>query len=414
MPAFVSALTRSIAALGAVFFATVGLSACGGIPGDAVVQVGGTSITKNTFNHWLGIAASSNSSTPGQKPATPIPPDFKACVAQLQATAPKPAKGQPAPSVAQFKTQCQQEYNSLRDQVLQFLISADWVLGESSDQHVSVTDKAVMTQFNTIKAQQFPKPGAFQAFLTQSGQTLPDLLLRVKLDLLSTKLRDKVTKAKATVTPAQINTYYNTNKSRFAQPERRDLRIILVKTQGEANSAKAQIVHGQSFASVAKKVSIDQATKAQGGALLGVQRGQEEKALDDAIFGAQLHTLSGPIKTQFGYYVFQVQKVTPASQQTLAAATPTIKQQLLATQQQTALDTFVKTFQKKWTAKTNCRAGYVVMDCKTYKAPKTTGVPGAPTTAPQGTTTAPQGTVSTSAAPPPTATAPATTSTTGK
>jgi foldase protein PrsA len=398
MPAFVSALTRSIAALGAVFFATVGLSACGGIPGDAVVQVGSMSITKTAFNHWLGIAASSSSQSPGQKPATPIPPDFKACVAQLQATAPKPAKGQPAPSTAQFKAQCQQEYNSLRDQVLQFLISADWVLGESSDQGVSVTDKAVTTQFNTIKAQQFPKPGAFQAFLAQSGQTLSDLELRVKLDLLSTKLRDKVTKGKSTVTPAAIATYFNANKTRFGQPERRDLRIILVKTQAQANAAKAQVQHGQSFASVAKKVSIDQATKAQGGALLGVQRGQEEKALDDAIFTAKLHTLSGPVKTQFGFYVFQVQKDTPATQQTLAQATPTIKQQLLATQQQTALDSFVKSFQKKWTGKTDCRTGYVVMDCKQYKAPKT---PAAPAGAP---TTAPQGAVPTSATPPPTTT----------
>ena len=32
---------------------------------------------------------------------------------------------------------------------------------------------------------------------------------------------------------------------------------------------------------------------------------------------------------------------------------------------------FVKDFKKKWKAKTDCRAGYVVADCKQYKAPKT-------------------------------------------
>ena len=405
MPAFVTGFRRSIAALGAVFFAAIGLSACGGIPGDAVVKVGDMSISKTTFNHWLAVAAASSASTPGQATPAPIPPDFTACVAQLAKTAPKPAKGQPAPSTAQFKAQCQQEYNSLRDQVLQFLISADWVLGESSSQHVTVADSAVQKQFNQIKAQQFPQPGAFQKFLTQSQQSLPDLLLRVKLDLLSTKLRNKVTAGKATVTPAAISNYYTKNKANFSQPEKRDLRIILVKTQGQANAAKAAIVKGTPFATEAKKVSIDQATKAQGGALLGVQRGQEEQALDAAVFSASLHQLQGPVKTQFGYYVFQVQKVTPASQQTLAQATPTIKQQLTATQQQNALDAFIKNFQKKWTGLTDCRTGYVVQDCKQYKAPKTSAVPGAPTTTPSG------GSVSTTPTP---QTTPQTTTTTGK
>ena len=369
-------LVRSITALGAVFFAVLGLAACGGIPGNAVVQVGSMNITKSTFNHWMSVAvASSQQTAPGQtapKPVVPDPPNYKACIAQLQATAPKPAAGQPAPTAAQFKSQCQTQYKMLHDQVLQFLISADWVTGEAADQKVSVTDAAVQTRFNTIKTQQFPKPTDFQTFLSQTGQTVPDLLLRVKLDLLSTKLRDKVTKGTSTVTPASISAFYNKNPSRFATPERRDLRIILTKTRAQATAAKARVQHGASFASVAKKVSTDRATKAQGGSLLGVSRGQQEKALDDAVFAAKLGVLSGPVNTPFGFYVFKVQKITPATQQTLAQATPAIKQQLASQQQTAALNTFVNRFRKKWMKRTNCRTGFVVMDCKQFKAPKTT------------------------------------------
>jgi foldase protein PrsA len=321
MPRFVSMPIRSISALGAVFFAVLGLAACGGIPGNAVVQVGDMNVTKPTFDHWMSVAAASSQQTaPGQtapKPVVPDPPSYKACIAQLQATAPKPAAGQPAPTAAQFKAQCQTQYKTLHDQVLQFLISADWVTGESAAQKVSVTDAAVQRQFNTIKAQQFPKPTDFQTFLNQSGQTTADLLLRVKLDLLSTRLRDKVTQGSGTVTAAKISSFYNKNPSRFATPERRDLRIILTKTRAQAAAAKAQIQQGASFASVAKKVSTDRATKAQGGALLGVSRGQQEKALDNAVFAAKLGVLSGPLSTPFGFYVFKVQKITPATQQRL-------------------------------------------------------------------------------------------------
>ena len=57
--------------------------------------------------------------------------------------------------------------------------------------------------------------------------------------LLSNKIREKVTKGKDKVTDAQIEDYYDKNKQRFAQPERRDLRIVLTKTKAKAEQAKA-------------------------------------------------------------------------------------------------------------------------------------------------------------------------------
>jgi foldase protein PrsA len=393
-----------LSALGAVFFVAVSLTACGGgVPGNGVAKVGDMVITKAQFDHWIGIAnASSAGSLPGQtRPPVPDPPSFTQCVSYLQSTAPKPAKGQPAPTAAQFKGQCQQQYNTLRDQVMQFLVTSDWVIGEASDQGVSVTDKQVSTQLNTIVAQQFPKPADFQKFLSQSGETMADLQFRVRLNLLSDKIRTKVTGSKSKVSQADIANYYNQNKARFAQPERRDLRIILTKTQGQANAALGAIKHGQSFGKVAKRFSIDSASKAQGGVLLGVIRGQQEAALDAAVFAAPIHKLQGPVKTPFGYYVFEVQKITPASQESLAQAKLTIQQLLSSQRQQTALDTFVKNFRKKWRGRTTCRTSpnfVVAADCGNVPMPKTQTTPAtpAPTPTPQGTQT---GTVGRSRAP---------------
>ena len=204
----------------------------------------------------------------------------------------------------------------------------------------------------------------------------------MKVQALSDKLRTKVTKGKDTVTDAQVSAYYNKNKSRFAQPERRDLLIVLTKTKAQADAAAAALKRGQSWKAVAKKYSIDQASKNQGGKLLAVAKGQQEKALDDAVFKASKSKVYGPIKTQFGYYVFKVTKITKASQQTLTQATPTIKQLLQSQNQQKALDSFVKDFQKRWKDKTNCRHGYVTQDCKNAPKPKSTSTvpPGGVTT----------------------------------
>src|SRR5215203_5332412 len=357
-------------ALGAFFVPAILVAGCGGVPGNAVAEVDGTAIEKNDFEHWLTVAAKSGGQATA---AAPKPPEFAACVNQKRKTTPKPAKGQPKVTDAQLKSQCKQEYEALRNQVLQLLISFEWIEGQAKDMNIKVKDSEVKKSFDKQKKEAFPKDADFQKFLKDSGQTEEDILQRVRLDTLSNKIREKVTKGKDKVTDAQITEYYNKNKQRFAQPERRDLRIVLTKDEAKARQAKRAIERGQSFKSVAKKYSIDQASKAQGGKLPAVAKGQQEKALDAAIFKARKGELTGPVKTQFGYYLFEVMKVTKASQQTLAQAKPTIKQTLASQNQQKALDKFVKSFRKRWKAKTECAAGYRTQDCK--NAPKATPTP---------------------------------------
>jgi foldase protein PrsA len=379
---------RITAALGAVLFAVVAFAACGGIPGDAVVSVDGKSITKDTFNHWMSVAAASSSASAGSKPVVPDPPKYTACIARTAAQS-KATKGAKTPSQKELKSQCEAQYKSLQQEVLGFLISSTWVLGEAGSLGVKVSDKEVKKQFEKIKSQQFPKPAEFQKFLATSGQTVSDLLLRVKLNLLSSKIQQKIVKEKSKVTQAQIAKYYKNNPKRFGVAEKRNLLIILTKTEDQAKKAKQEIESGKSFESVAKRVSIDPTSKSNGGKLAGVVKGQEEKALDTAVFAAKKGVLSGPVKTPFGYYIFEVQTIAPGTQQTLKQAEASIKSQLTATQQQAALSKFVKDFKKKWMDKTECRAGYVVADCKSYKAPKTSSTALPTTTTPASTATTP-------------------------
>jgi foldase protein PrsA len=369
-------------ALGAFFVPAALVAGCGGVPGDAVAEVDGNAIEKSTFDHWLSVASKSGGQAAA---AAPKPPQFTECVAQKRKTTPKPAKGQPKVTDSQLKTQCKQEYGALRDQVLQLLVSFEWIEGEAKQQNIKVTDAEITKTFDKQKKEAFPKAADFTKFLKDSGQTEKDIVKRVRLDTLSNKIREKVTKGKDQVSDAQITAYFNKNKQRFAQPERRDLRIVLTKGEAKAKQAQQAIQGGQAFATVAKKFSIDQASKAQGGKLPAVAKGQQEKALDSAIFAAKKGKLTGPVKTQFGYYVFEVTKVTKASQQTLAQAKATIKQTLASQNQQKALDKFVKSFRKRWKAKTDCATAYRTQDCK--NAPKATPTPAA--TAPGGTAPAP-------------------------
>jgi foldase protein PrsA len=370
----------------------LGLAACGGgdsVPGNAVVKIGSDPIKTTEFDHWLKVAATTQAQQAGALGAATIPdaPKFTKCIAQKKKTAVKPAKGQPNPTDATYKAQCEQEYNSLRDQVMQFLISSAWIEGESADRGVKISDTDVKKDFDKQRQQSFPKDKDYSAFLKSSGYVQEDLLYRIKVQSLSTKLRTKILEGTDKVSSQQVADYYNKNKARFAQPEKRDLRIVLTKTDTQANKAKAALESGQSFKTVAAKYSIDQGTKDNGGLLAAVPKGQQEKALDEATFKAAKGKIGGPVKTQFGFYVFEVVKITPGSQQTLEQSKASIKQLLISQQQQTKLDAFVKDFQKKWKDRTNCRKGYQTTDCK--NAPKKTA------TTPAGAQPAP-----TSSAPP--------------
>jgi len=365
---------RNLSALCAFFVLLVGLSACGGdsLPGNSVAKIDDRNISKDEFNHWLGIAARSQT-PPGQTPTSlPDAPNFTKCIADKRKGLPKPPKGQKGPTDKQLKDACAQEYKAYRDQALLFLINAEWVAREAKDQKVSVADKDVDKRLAEVKKQSFPKAKDFEKYMTQVGYKIEDVNYQLKSQMLSAKLRDKAVKGKKKATEAQITAYYNKNKARFATAERRDLVIVLTKDKAKAEAARKALEGGQSFKAVAKKFSIDQASKSTGGKLPGVQKGQQEAAFDTAVFGAKKGELTGPVKTQFGYYVFKVEKIYPADQQTKEEARKQIVGLVEAENENKAFQDFLKDYRKRWREKTICRKEYAIADCKNAPKTKTT------------------------------------------
>jgi foldase protein PrsA len=365
MLAMTRAFTKLLLPLAALALGVAVLAGCGNdVPAGAVAKVGDATITQDEFDKWLGIAAKGQAQ--GGAAAVPEPPDFAKCVAAKGKT-PVP-KGQQKPSDAALKKQCKSEYDAIKKEVMQFLIQAEWVQQEAADQNVKVSEASLQKSLEDQKKQAFPNDKQYKEFLASSGMTEEDVLFRVKLNELQQKLTQKVTEDAKKVSDKDIEAYYEKNKKRFAQPERRDLRVVLTKTEAKANEAKQALDSGQPFKKVVKQYSIDEASKSQAGLLPAVSEGQQEKAFDTAIFEAKKGQLEGPVKTQFGWYVFKVEKVTAASQQTLAQSKETIKNLLRSQRQQKALDGFIKSFREDYKDRTDCADDFRVAECK--NAPK--------------------------------------------
>jgi foldase protein PrsA len=382
MASMTHAAIKSLFGIAALGLSAIAISACGNdVPSGAVAKVDDETITQEEFDKWFNTIAKGQAAQTGG--AVPDPPDYKKCVAAKKKQ-PAP-QGQKKQSDAGLKKQCESEYDALKDQAMQIAINATWLEQEAEKQDVKVSDAEIQRVLEDEKKKSFPNDKGdkqYKQFLKSSGMTEQDVLDQIKLQTLQQKLTEKITADAKKVSDKDVQQYYEKNKKRFGQPETRDLLVVLSKTKAKAEAAKRALEDGQSWKQVTKRYSIDEASKAQGGKQPAVAKGQSEKALDEAIFAAEKGVLEGPVKTQFGWEVFEVSKITPASQQTLEESKDTIKNLLRQERQQDALDDFVKDFRKDYKEATECAEDFRVSDCnnapkeKTGTGPASGGNPG--------------------------------------
>ena len=82
-------------------------------------------------------------------------------------------------------------------------------------------------------------------------------------------------------------------------------RHILVENEEECIALKDRIDAGEDFGDIARAHS-NCPSKAQGGDLGQFGSGMMVKEFDEVVFSADVNTLQGPVKTQFGYHLLEV------------------------------------------------------------------------------------------------------------
>lgn len=85
-----------------------------------------------------------------------------------------------------------------------------------------------------------------------------------------------------------------------------DARHILVDTEEEAQDVMTALQAGESFADLAKAVSKDTGSGAQGGELGWAPVTQYVKEFQDAVTTGEIGAIIGPIKSEFGYHIIQI------------------------------------------------------------------------------------------------------------
>jgi foldase protein PrsA len=260
---------------------------------------------------------------------------------------------------------------------LQQLIVSRWFEGEAVDRGITISDSQVtdaLTQFRKQNGLKTEKQ--FQAALKQNGFTEDQAKQQIRLQLLSNDIQKAVLPATPPdVSSDEVQNYYNANIAQFQQPETRDFRVILNKDQTQVQAAADALAKDDSpsnWTKVAKQYSTDPTTKSTGGLRQGVSKGQSEPALEDQVFSSPTGQLVGPFKGENGYYLIEVEKITPASTTPLSGQLETqIKQQLQSLQQQEVAQHFQTELNSKWVPRTWCTSEAQNAMCANYVAPVT-------------------------------------------
>lgn len=180
--------TRTVAA---TVLVAGGLAACGGGgSGDVVARVDGVgSISEATLNHWVPIVAAAFyqlvPTGPIPKGVLPDPPNYTACSAFLRSNEQK--LNETVLPTPQLKVKCEQRLHELRVAALNTLIDWDWTIGEGASLGMKETPAEIRRRFTEVASRLFPHKGELQTYMEHTGQTLADMMLRAKVQLIEVK-----------------------------------------------------------------------------------------------------------------------------------------------------------------------------------------------------------------------------------
>ena len=207
-------------------------------------------------------------------------------------------------------------------------------LNDFIEQHVA----KVLSNFDVEKN--------FEARSKENPETVTDVSRRVLVKCLFDKILNPIT-----VSEEEIKDYYNQNLASYKRPATMSAHHILVDDEATAKTIAENLKKDPSkFEEVAKESSKCPSGK-QGGNLGNFSEGQMVPEFENACKTAEINTIVGPVKTQFGYHIIRVDSRKDASIAKLEEVKNDVRGRVLPAKQQTAFNNYLETLRKEFNVK---------------------------------------------------------------
>lgn len=164
--------------------------------------------------------------------------------------------------------------------------------------------------------------------------------------VLDNLMREEVD-SRITVTLEEMKAYYAANPESFTSHD--DLRAshILVKTEEDALDARKRLDQGEDFAALARKVSLDLATRFKGGDLGPIKKGQTIPQFEKTLLALKVGEISHPVATQFGYHIIKLNARASGAPLSFEDAKDLVKEQIQVEKKRKRFDELVASLRAK-------------------------------------------------------------------
>lgn len=214
-------------------------------------------------------------------------------------------------------------------------VSDEDVLASYKDQIEQAKIRFVQLPSSSMASEVIASPEEIEAYFDEHKEELriPERRVVDYLLLDQNALRDTIE-----LSDDELFEYYEANPGEFTQEEQVRARHILLQVGGDRTEQQAEeqmlairdrLEAGEDFATVATELSDDPGSKAQGGDLGFFGRGQMIGEFEEAAFSAVPGEVVGPVKTNFGYHLIQVEERRDAGRSSFAEAQEQIRSLLL-------------------------------------------------------------------------------------
>jgi peptidyl-prolyl cis-trans isomerase SurA len=168
----------------------------------------------------------------------------------------------------------------------------------------------------------------FIELLAREGMTLEDLKRDISNNITKEQVIRRALESKVTATDADARADYEKNQEKYSRPATVTLQEIMVK--GESEQARALALrarNGEDFAALARELS-EAATKAQGGELGKVAKGELNPDIENVVFSLPAGGVSDPVRSGDAWRIFKVTEKSEGGLLSFEVAKEEIKNRL--------------------------------------------------------------------------------------
>jgi peptidyl-prolyl cis-trans isomerase SurA len=206
---------------------------------------------------------------------------------------------------------------ALRHEVLDRLIDDELILQQAAELKLSISSEQVDASIEEIKKQNSLDDDQLREALKSQGMTMGAYRADLKRQLLRFRVLNVAVGSRVNISDDEVKAYYDRHMKDMANVQVRASHVFIAipagadativnEKQAQAQKILDRAKAGEDFAKLAREVSDDAATRAEGGDLGYFGKDMLPKAIEEMVFAMKPGEVRGPVRADRGFHVIKL------------------------------------------------------------------------------------------------------------